>query len=171
MDAVPDQSGNLGGPAAARPDAFVCPDCGKSYDTEFGLSYHRKVVHEIDTFAAVTDDRQALARIRNAVIAGFISGGLTGLLAVTGFLGFDAWSLIDAALILGLTVGVWNRNRGCAIALFVVWIIEKLFQIVQDPGSFVSLPIGIAFAVLFWQGISGTFAYHQAHAARMVDRA
>ena len=100
------------------------------------------------------------------MIAGFVSTAVTVIFAATGLMGTDAWALIDAAIILGLTIGVWNRNRGCAIALFVVWVIEKLFQLLSGPGSLVSIPIAIAFGVFFYQGISGTFAYHRWRGSR-----
>jgi len=171
METVPHQAGGLnapaGGPGTAPANAFVCPECGKAYDGDFALSYHRKVVHDTDPLAAATPGYgNALSHIRNAVIAGFVSTALTVVFAATGFMGMDAWSLIDATIILGLTIGVWNRNRGCAIALFVVWVLEKLFQFVSAPGSIVGIPIAIAFAVFFYQGISGTFEYHRWRAAR-----
>ena len=85
---------------------------------------------------------------------------------MTGLLGFDAWSLIEAAVILGLTIGVWNRNRGCAIALFAIWVIEKVFQGVSKPSSLTGLPMAVTMAAFFWEGISGTLAYHRVRPAR-----
>jgi serine/threonine-protein kinase len=81
--------------------------------------------------------------------------------AILGLLGTDLTALIDAAVIAGLTFGVYKKNRGCAIAMFVVWVIEKLTQWMFDPVALFGLPIAILFGYYFFEGILGTFEYHR----------
>jgi len=110
---------------------------------------------------------KATSAIKNAWIAGAISGVLTMIVALIGAFGYDLWNLIDAFLILGLSFGIYKKNRACAVILFVYWIGGKILQIVelgvqgQVGSSIGTLPIAIIFGYYFFQGIRGTFAYRR----------
>ena len=107
--------------------------------------------------------------IRNACIAGIISGVLTlivTLICAAGVkipgLDFDLWNLLDVLLIFGLTFGIARKNRVCAILMFVYFVGSKLLMW-QESGSVAGLPMAIIFGYYFFQGILGTFAYQKAH--------
>ena len=109
---------------------------------------------------------KATSAIRNAWIAGAISGVLTMIVALIGAFGYDLWSLIDAFLILGLSFGIYKKNRACAVILFIylvinliaLWILVPLLELSEERPF---LPLWIIIGILFLQGIRGTFAYHR----------
>ncbi len=143
-------------------DGFNCPECGLRFADEFRLSYHRKLAHGIEPGLHVNQELQdARRRIRNAVIAGVVSGTLTFLFALLRIAGLDAWASIDAFVILGLSFGVYKRSRASAVALFVLWIIEKVVQWSLEPAALVGLPLAVLFGYFFYQGITGTNDYHR----------
>jgi len=105
---------------------------------------------------------KANGAIRNAWIAGIISGTLTLILSLIGALGFDLWNLSDAFLMFGLTFGIYKKNRACAIILFIYFVGDKIFALLQSPASAATgIPMAIVFGYFFFQGIRGTFAYHK----------
>ncbi|HTY07646.1 MAG TPA: hypothetical protein VMF29_00645, partial [Candidatus Edwardsbacteria bacterium] len=77
------------------------------------------------------------------------------------FHGFSAWNLLDAALILGLSFGLYRNSRTCAVILFAYFVLSKVMMWVQ-LGNVAGLPLALAFGYFFLMGILGTFAYHQA---------
>ena len=143
-------------------DGFNCPECGACFADEFRLSYHRKLAHGIEPGSQIGQElKDAQRRIRNAVRVGVVSGTLTILLALFRVAGLNAWASIDAFVILGLSFGVYKRSRGCAVALFVVWIIEKVVQWSLEPAALVGLPVAVLFGYFFYHGITGTNDYHR----------
>jgi hypothetical protein len=72
--------------------------------------------------------------IARAWVAACISAGLTliiGLLALTGVYaapGFDAWILLDAAILGGLAFGVARRSRVCALILVVYGVLNEVYM-------------------------------------------
>ncbi|WP_386067081.1 hypothetical protein ACFJIW_21680 [Tahibacter sp. UC22_41] len=114
---------------------------------------------------AVEVPADVLKRIKNAWVAGCISGGLTlvvVLVAMSGadLPGIDAWMLPDVALIFGLTFGIYRKSRTCAVIMLVYYLASKILIMVETgkPGG---LFMSALFAYFFWQGVSGTFAYHR----------
>ena len=108
-------------------------------------------------------------QIRNACIAGTISGVLTllvTLISASGIdipgLDFDLWNLFDVLLIFGLTFGIYNKNRVCAVLMFVYFVGSKVLMW-QESGSVSGLGMAALFGYFFLQGILGTFAYHRKH--------
>ncbi|MBL8740958.1 MAG: hypothetical protein JNK04_07690 [Myxococcales bacterium] len=104
-------------------------------------------------------------KIRNAWIAGLISGSLTLLvtllaLAGTSLLGFTGWELIDVALIFGLTFGIYKKSRACAVALLVYFVGSKILMMVEG-GAPSGLVMAAVLAYYFAQGVSGTFEYQR----------
>ena len=100
--------------------------------------------------------------IKSAWIAGVISGTLTLILSLIGAFGFDLWNLIDAFLTFGLTFGIYKKNRACAIILFIYFVGDKIFALIQSPATAATgIPMALVFGYFFFQGIRGTFAYHR----------
>jgi len=106
--------------------------------------------------------------IKRAWIIGIISGSLTLLLLLMASLGndmlqgmgLDLWSLLDVALVFGLTYGIYRKSRICAIVLFSYFILSKIYTMVE-MGQLGSLAISALFLYFLFQGIRGTWAYHK----------
>lgn len=113
---------------------------------------------------AVEVPADVLKKIKNGWVAGCISGGLTlvVLFAMSGaeLPGIDAWMLVDVALIFGLTFGIYRKSRTCAVIMLVYYLVSKILIMIETgkPGG---LFMSVLFAYFFWQGVSGTFAYHR----------
>jgi serine/threonine-protein kinase len=75
-------------------------------------------------------------------MAASISAGLAliyGLLSLVGIIstpGFDAWILIDAAILGGLAYGVWRRSRVCAVLLVIYGIVNEVSLALQENARF-----------------------------------
>ena len=105
--------------------------------------------------------------IKGAWIAAIISAGLTLIFAVTGLYGLDLSALLIVIVMLGLAFGIYKKNRACAVILFVFWISDTIWGFWefaaqgQVSGLIWSLVPRIIFAIFFFRGIRGTFAYHR----------
>lgn len=104
-------------------------------------------------------------KIKNAWVAAVISGSMTlvvTLIAMSGtdILGFSAWELLDVALVLLLAFGIYKKSRACAVAMLAYFVLSKILMMVES-GKPSGLPLAIVFIYFFWQGVSGTFAYHK----------
>lgn len=111
----------------------------------------------------VQDD--ILKKIKYGWVAALFSAGVTlvvTIIAMTGteILGFSAWELIDVALILGLAFGIYKKSRTCAVLMLIYFIISKIL-IMVETGKPIGIPMALVFGYFFWQGVSGTFAYHK----------
>jgi hypothetical protein len=75
-------------------------------------------------------------------MAASIQAGLTlifGALAGAGVFarpGFDAWILLDAALLAALAYGVWKRSRVCALLLLTYGIVNEVYLAFQETARF-----------------------------------
>lgn len=108
---------------------------------------------------------QVLKDIRNAWIAGLISGLIT--LAITVYAvyggavaGIDGWNMIDVALIFGLTFGIYLKSRFCAVAMLVYFSLSKILMWV-DAGAPQGIFLAIIFFYYYWKGAVATFAYRK----------
>ena len=76
-------------------------------------------------------------QIARAWIAASISAGLTlilGLLAIAGVYtapGFDAWILLDAAILTGLAFGVAKRSRICVVILVIYGVVNEVYMALE----------------------------------------
>ena len=60
----------------------------------------------------------------------------------------------------GLTLGVYFKNRGCAIAICVLYILDKIVM-TASSGNVTGILFMLGFTYYFAYGIQGTFAYHK----------
>jgi serine/threonine-protein kinase len=110
------------------------------------------------------DQQQAEGAIRNAWMAGLISGALTlivTLVAMAGysFMGFSALNLLDVFVIGGLAFGIYRKSRTCAVIMLVYFIGSKIVMWTESR-SFTGIPLAVLFGWYFFQGMRGTFAWH-----------
>ncbi len=108
---------------------------------------------------------QVLKKIKNAWIAGIVSGCVTlavTLLAVSGnrVLGYSAWEFLDVALIFGLTFGIYKKSRACALLMLVYFAISKILLMLEGGGS-TGIVMSLIFIYFYAQGVAGTFQYHK----------
>jgi hypothetical protein len=72
----------------------------------------------------------------------------------------NGWALIDAAIVLGLSYGVYRKNRASAVALLGFYLVNQvLMRVGGDAGAGIGLVL--VFSFFFVQGVRGTFAYHR----------
>lgn len=102
--------------------------------------------------------------IARAWIAACISAGLTlifGLFALAGeqiVPGFDAWILLDAAILAGLAFGVARRSRCCAVILVTYGICNVMYAALEGR----SFPIlGFVFIYFYVRGAIEIFRDHR----------
>jgi serine/threonine-protein kinase len=122
----------------------------------------------MDRIPEIPDD--ILKKIKQAWVAALFSAGITlivTLIAMSGteVLGFSAWELIDVALVLGLAFGIYKKSRTCAVLMLIYFIISKII-IMAETGKPTGIPMALVFGYFFWQGVSGTFAYHKLKARK-----
>lgn len=103
--------------------------------------------------------------IKTAYVAAIISGTITlivSLMAMAGvsFGGINPWMIIDAIFIFGMAYGIAKKSRVCAIIMLVYWILAKIVTIMGE-GPSGGIVVAIMFAYFFFNGVVGTFTYHQ----------
>ena len=95
------------------------------------------------------------------------SGLTTAIAIITGSLDFDLFQLVDVALFAGLAYGLYRNSRAAAIILFAYHLFNRfdMYERTSDLGfAFGFFPI--AFAVVYFLGILGSFAHHAIVAGR-----
>ena len=117
-------------------------------------------------------DEQALKHaerhIRNAWIVGIISAVATLVFSAIGAYsqtvrfryGLDTWSLIDVAIIAGLTFGIYKKSRFCALSLLIYYVLGKIAAAAYG-GQF-GHGIGILiFGYFLFRGTVAAFQIHR----------
>ena len=106
-------------------------------------------------------------QIRQAWIAGIISGVVTLLVTVIAAsghdilgLGYSLFNFLDVALIFALTFGLYMKSRTCALLMLLYFVGSKIFIWLQ-LGKLSGLPGAIIFGYYFLMGIIGTFDYRR----------
>jgi hypothetical protein len=106
--------------------------------------------------------------VTRAWMAASIQAGLTlifGALAAAGVFvapGFDAWILIDAAILGALAYGVWRRSRVCAFFLLTYAVGNEVYLAFQDTGHFSILRL--IFIYFYFRGTLQLFREHRTSA-------
>lgn len=108
-------------------------------------------------------------KINQCVIAAFLSYAFTTILHIintyiSGFTVDTLLNYIDPLVLVILAFGVVEKkSRVCAILMFSLFILSKLFQLVSSPDQLNAGSVFFAFYLIFafWQGISGTLEYHK----------
>jgi serine/threonine-protein kinase len=96
---------------------------------------------------------------------------LLSLLAVSGtsIIGYTQWELIDAALIGGLTFGIYKKSRSCAVIMLLYFIGAKIYAMVET-GKPSGLLLAAIFVYYYAKGVHGTFQYQAWRKAQGVVR-
>ena len=114
---------------------------------------------------AIEVPSEILKKIRQAWIAALFTAGITVVVIVISIAGepilvYTAWEFFDVALVLGLGFGIYKKSRTCAVLMLVYFVASKIL-IMVETGKPAGLFMGLLFAFFYWQGVSGTFAYHK----------
>lgn len=72
----------------------------------------------------------------------------------------DPINLLDPLVLIGLGLAVLRYWRGAALALFVYYVVSKVYVALEADRT-MGLLIGSVFLYFFWTGIRGSFAYHR----------
>ncbi len=118
---------------------------------------------------------QAQKAIKGAAVCGVISTVITliatllaltrGSYEITG-VHISIFSFVDVVLMAGLTVGLFLKNRVCAVLMFVYFVICKYLQWSAQirgisPVNGSSFVFGLFFLYFYFRGILGTFAFQK----------
>jgi hypothetical protein len=107
--------------------------------------------------------------VGRAWTAATIQAGLTlilGLLAAFGVFsapGFDAWIIVDAAILGGLAYGVWRRSRVCALLLLLYSVANEIYAAFDESAHFSIWRL--IFIYFYFRGTIQLFREHRSHAA------
>jgi serine/threonine-protein kinase len=123
---------------------------------------------------------QAKKKIRNAWIAGLISGFITlifTLVAATSEGGAvniqgttaSIWNLLDVFLTFLFTFGIYMKSRVAAIGMFIYFLIGKLAMWATGP-SLPGILIGVVFMYFYFEGARGAITYHQLRQSYAPDK-
>lgn len=113
------------------------------------------------------EDRELIKlhrHIRNAWIAGCISAAITFLVSVGSVVfpqvaaatGFNAWNILDALFVAGLSFGIYHENRFCSLALLVYFVLAKIIMAI-DADNFRIVAQGLIFVYFFFRGTVASF--------------
>ena len=100
-------------------------------------------------------------------MAATISAGLAviyGVLAAAGLLeapGYDAWLLVDAAILCALAYGVWRRSRSCALLLLIYSVVNEVYLAFDETAHFSLLRV--IFIYFYLRGAIQLFRGHGTH--------
>jgi serine/threonine-protein kinase len=120
----------------------------------------------IDKTTTIAIPEEIAKKIKNCWIAGLISIGITGILMLAALaganpLGLSAAALIDAAVMAGLTFGVYKNSRVCAVLLLSFFALNKALMWGGPGGTVSGIPMALIFFWFYFQGVVGTFQLHK----------
>ncbi|MEO1575674.1 MAG: hypothetical protein AAFU65_12030 [Pseudomonadota bacterium] len=105
-------------------------------------------------------------KIKHGWVAANVSAAMT-LVVVVMMVDSDKWALVDVALILALSFGIYKKSRAAATVLLLYFIASQVLAIVET-GKPNGLVATLIFLYFFAQAVVGTFQYHkfiQSHGA------
>lgn len=133
---------------------------------ELGLSSGNTQKRESRLLRFLWPDLRVLPEISCAIDMGKRASFAVAILSVFSvFLEGTFVPLVGSALFLGLGFGMARKSRMCSVLAFAVYFLTRLIVIgtlgtLQVGLSLGSLVLAIAFTVLLFNGMRGTFAYH-----------
>ncbi len=111
------------------------------------------------------DLKSARKLIRNAWIAGVVSGAIILIAMSTGIIPSDVrvYAIIYVFLFFGLSFGIYKHSRACAVIMVIFLIAGKIENVIsrQSSPGMVYVGVVIIFLYFYCQGVRGTFAYHK----------
>lgn len=113
----------------------------------------------------------ANGKIRNAWIAGLVAVASSAILTfeyARNPWGIGKWDWLDILIMLVLTAAVYKKSRVGAVLLLLYFLGSNIFTWVQT-GYYYGLPFALVFAYFLYQGVRGTFAYHELTAVPASD--
>lgn len=115
----------------------------------------------------IVDRQGAIEASNKGVWASLFISVVTFILATASLIfsesfgGYDAWSLIDAAIYGLIAWGIHRRSRICAVAGPVLFVVDKVVQHAAFGLGMLGIAVAGFFVALFIVGIKGTFEYHR----------
>jgi len=103
---------------------------------------------------------------RLAMWCAMLVSGVTALLAFLALNGIrilpiSGSALVDAAIFAAVAYGLSRHSRFAAVAGFVLFLIERIYMVIQTGTIFGAGVLGIVFLIGFLNGMRGAFAYHK----------
>ena len=134
------------------------------------LSYN-KFYPNGSTTAAVND--RAGRKIRGAFLAAVVTGSVALITFLTGSFDSGWMGIFDSFILIALGIGIYKRNRACAVILLVYWIGSTIVTQLAGGINAASL-IGGLFSLMLWGlffvlGIWGTFTYRKLAATESIN--
>lgn len=105
-------------------------------------------------------------KIKRCWIVGIVASMATVLGLIGTMMGrfttfaFDEWALIDIAIMLALSFGVFKKSRTCAI-LMVAFYVYGRYALLAEGFPLSGMPLALVFMWFFIQGVVGTFQFHR----------
>jgi hypothetical protein len=103
---------------------------------------------------------------RLAMWCAMLVAGVTTLFAFLALSGIrivpiNGSALVDAAIFAAVAYGLWRRSRIAAVAGFVLFLIERVYMVIQTGSIFGAGVLGIVLLIGFLNGMRGAFSYHK----------
>jgi hypothetical protein len=115
--------------------------------------------------------KKANTAIKGAWIAGIVSGSITLICVIGGFLGMDSYSLVDVLLAYGLSYGIYRKSRICAMALLIYFVICKIYILIYGRGTNpLGILVGLLLTFFYAYGAYGTFLYNKLISREAIKR-
>lgn len=121
------------------------------------------------TLFQITDRDSCADAIRNGGILGLVSGGLSAVLGIAGFLiepphstlrpFLDPWNLVDAGLVLLLAALVLRKNRVASALLIVHFVLAKVVMW-KEFGRPRAVVLTVVILLLYVTALRGTLLWH-----------
>jgi hypothetical protein len=152
----------------------VCKRCGGqlvdrnvmiSQSLPSNMSSARSAPHTLNGADESEELQKANKSIKNAWVTGVISGSLTLIASmILAPLALEMLNvpamLITAAIVFGLSYGVYRKSRTCAVILLSFYALDKIVFYI-DSGRMAGIVVTLIFIYYFAKGIEGTFTYHR----------
>jgi|WetSurMetagenome_2_1015567.scaffolds.fasta_scaffold389816_2 hypothetical protein len=147
-------------------EAIKCRHCGEMLKEKTIFSIKSETLDAQDDEAIQISEKIISSDIEIAnknIKTAWISSAVIGILAIPqSLMKDDTKYLYTFILFIGLSYGIYKKNRYCAIILFILPIIGVIFSVTDEGIKALSgIVICIFLCYLFYKGIRGTFAYHK----------